>query len=117
MEIYDIEKIQKAISSKTIFAPLPRHPYVERDVAIIVPKDVTVAQAKETIIAVDSDIIESVKLFDIYTGKPIPSDKKSLAFSILYRSAEKTLTDSEVDALHSKIINRLEDNLKAELRS
>ncbi len=117
LEIYDIEKIQQTIPSRTTFFSLPKYPYVERDVAIVVTNDITVAKAKETILAVDTDIIESVKLFDVYTGKPIPSDKKSLAFSIRYRSAEKTLTDSEVDELHSKIMNILKDKLKAELRS
>lgn len=117
LEFNDIEKLLSGISPKTSFLSLPRYPYVERDISIVVSKDITVDRAEETILSVDSDIIELVRLFDIYTGKPIPDDKKSLAFSIRYRSADKTLTDSEVDQLHAKIVKRLEDGLKAELRS
>ena len=64
-----------------------------------------------------NDIVESINLFDVYTGKPIPKNKKSLAFSIRFRSAERTLTDAEVDDLHARIIKRLKENLNAELRS
>ncbi|NOZ69102.1 MAG: phenylalanine--tRNA ligase subunit beta [Deferribacteres bacterium] len=117
LEIHDIEKIREAVPARITYVPLPRYPYVERDIAIIVSKDTTVAQAEKIIRGTDTDIIESVKLFDIYTGKPIPEDKKSLAFSIRYRSAVKTLTDSEVDAVHSAIIKSLEAELGAELRS
>ncbi|MCK5503546.1 MAG: phenylalanine--tRNA ligase subunit beta [Thermodesulfovibrionia bacterium] len=117
LELYDIEKIQKAVSPTPEFVSLPRYPYVERDLAIVVSKDITVGQAKETITGIDSDIIEAVSLFDIYTGKPVPDNKKSLAFSIRYRASDRTLTDSEVDVLHSGILRRLEENLKAELRA
>ena len=63
------------------------------------------------------DIIEAVKLFDVYKGKPVPADRKSLAFSIRYRSDKGTLTDNEVDALHADIINKLTGRFKTELRN
>jgi phenylalanyl-tRNA synthetase beta chain len=96
---------------------LPKFPYVERDVAIIVSNEVLVEQVNREILSVDSNLIEAVTLFDIYTGKPIPEDKKSLAFSIRYRAADRTLTDEEVDSLHSTIVERLKNKLNAELRS
>ncbi len=116
-EIYDVAKILNAIPSKTTYVSLPRYPYIERDASMVVHDDVTVSAVKEEILRVGSDIIESVNLFDIYKGKPMPKDKKSLAFSIRYRSASRTLTDREVDELHSEIIRRLQSNLKAELRA
>jgi phenylalanyl-tRNA synthetase beta chain len=115
-EIYDITKILNKIPSETTFFPLPRYPYVERDVAFIVNNDITVSAVRDEILVVQSDIIEAINLFDIYKGKPVPKDKKSLAFSIRYRSADRTLTDSEVDELHSEIINRLKSTLNAEMR-
>lgn len=117
LEIYDLKRLLAAMPAKIKFAPLPKYPYVERDLAIIVSKDATVAKAKEIIAGIDSNIIESVKLFDIYTGKPVPPDKKSLAFSIRYRASDRTLTDNEVDALHSDILRELERSINAELRS
>ena len=113
----DLDKVFSLSTAKIMYKPLPRHPYVERDVAVIVSRDVTADEVEEIIKNVDSELIESVKLFDIYTGKPIPNDKKSLAFSIRYRAENRTLTDSEVNELHSRIIKHLEDLLKAELRS
>lgn len=116
-EIFDLEKILNSISEKTLYVSLPRYPYVERDIALIVSSDVPVSTVKNEIRNVKSDIIESVNLFDVYKGKPIPPEKKSLAFSIRYRSPDRTLTDNEVDELHSRIRNHLEKKLNAELRS
>jgi len=116
-EIDDLEKLLDAASSKVCFTSLPKFPSVERDIALVVSDDVNVSSVEKEIRGVGSDILEDVTLFDIYKGKPIAKDKKSLAFSIRYRSLEKTLTDSEVDEVHAVILKRLEDNLKAELRS
>jgi phenylalanyl-tRNA synthetase beta chain len=117
MEIYDIEKVSKSIPSQITYTPLPKYPYVERDIAIVVSKDIPVARVRDAILSVNSDLIESVKLFDIYTGQQIPPDKKSLAFSIRYRSKDRTLKDEEVNALHLKIIKELEASINAKLRS
>lgn len=117
VEIYDINKIIDLTSNKITYAALPKYPYVERDVALVVRDDITAAAVRKEILDVKSDIIESVNLFDVYKGKPIPPEKKSLAFSIRFRSPEKTLTDEEVDNLHSTIRSRLKENLDAELRS
>ncbi len=116
-ELYDIEKLLELIPSETTYASSPKFPYIERDAAFVVSDDVTVSAIEGLIHSVKTDIIESINLFDVYKGKPIPKDKKSLAFSIKYRSARKTLTDNEVDALHSSIITLIKDSLNAELRS
>jgi phenylalanyl-tRNA synthetase beta chain len=115
-ELYDLEEIFNAIPPSTTYVPLPKFPFVERDIALIVTDDITVSAVKKEILGIQSGIIESITLFDIYKGKPIPPDKKSLAFSIRFRSADKTLTDNEVDDQHSLIVKRLKDKLKAELR-
>lgn len=112
----DINNIFSFVSEKIKYCPIPKYPYIERDISIIVPEDITNKDAKEVILGIDSDLIESVHLFDVYTGKPIPPGKKSIAFSIRYRAGDRTLTDSEVNQLHSKILCRLEAELKAEVR-
>jgi phenylalanyl-tRNA synthetase beta chain len=116
LEIHDLAQLYKSTSCAIRFKTMPKHPYIERDIAIVVSKDISTAQAEEVILSINSDIVESVRLFDIYTGKPIAADRKSLAFSIRYRAADRTLTDSEVDQVHSKILPELERLLKAELR-
>jgi phenylalanyl-tRNA synthetase beta chain len=117
MELYDLDSIVDLKPRKQNFVSLPKYPYVDRDIAILVSDDVTVSNVHKEILAIASDIIESVNVFDVYKGKSIPPDKKSLAFSIRYRSAKGTLTDNEVDAVHQGITRRLQDTLKAELRS
>jgi phenylalanyl-tRNA synthetase beta chain len=116
-EINSLEKLIESAPSRIIFRQLPRFPYVERDISILVDKEIPVAQIRDIISGLNTDIIESIRLFDIYTGKQIPPDKKSIAFTIRYRAYDRTLTDDEVDDIHSKIIDALKDNLKAELRS
>ena len=116
-EIHDISTLLNKIPSKTAFVSLPKYPYVERDVSMLLSDDVQVSSVENEILDIETDIIEEIKLFDIYKGKSIASDKKSLAFSIRFRSAEKTLTDNEVDELYARIVKKLEDNLGAELRS
>jgi phenylalanyl-tRNA synthetase beta chain len=120
-EIYffelDIDSLFAVLPSKTAFSPLPKFPFVERDLAIILSEDVTAAAVEDIIHGMKSDMIESVTLFDIYTGKSIPEGKKSLAFSIRYRAGDRTLTDSEVNEMHAQILKKLEESLQAELRS
>jgi phenylalanyl-tRNA synthetase beta chain len=117
MEVFNLEKLIETMQTKTTFVMLPKYPYAERDIAVVVDNDVTVSSVQNEMLGVNSDIIESINLFDVYKGKPLPKDKKSIAFSIRFRSVERTLTDTEVDELHSRIIKRLEQNLNAELRS
>jgi len=61
-------------------------------------------------------MVEKVKLFDVYKGKQIPEGKKSIAYSILYRLENKTLTDEEVNKVHDKIVRTLENKVGAQLR-
>ena len=116
-EINDIHILLNNIPSKTTFTSLPKYPYVERDVSMLVNDDVKVSSVNYEMMSIETDIIEEITLFDIYKGKSISPDKKSLAFSIRFRSTEKTLTDHEVDELYSRIVNKLQNNLGAELRS
>ena len=57
------------------------------------------------------------RLFDVYRGEQIGANKKSLAYSLTYQSPDKTLTDAEVAAIRNKIVKRLEQEVKAKLRS
>ena len=61
-------------------------------------------------------LIEDVYLFDQYTGPPIPPGKKSLAYSLSYRAADRTLTDAEVNEVHGQLIAALKDALHVEPR-
>ena len=113
----DIDKLKPFLPSRPTFQKLPKTPYVERDLALVVEKHIKAGDIKTAIKAFHTDLIESITLFDIYEGKPLPIDKKSLAYSIRYRAKDRTLTDSEIDSLQSDLIAFLNEKFKAELRS
>jgi len=71
----------------------------------------------EEIRALSNPQIESVRLFDCYRGAPIPAGRKSLAYSVAYRAADRSLTDDEVNALHATVRERLQGRFSLEFRS
>jgi phenylalanyl-tRNA synthetase beta chain len=97
------------------FEPLSVFPSVYRDMAIILPYDVPASQV-EDLIKSAGELVRNVNLFDVYKGKQVPDNMKSLAFSIEYYSPDKTLTDEEADEIHQKIISMLKETFGAELR-
>jgi len=109
------EVINKARLFKE-FRPLPKYPASLRDLAVIVPEEVTSRQVENCIRQAGSDLVESIYLFDVYSGKPIPLGYRSLAFSIVYRSLKKTLTDEEVNEVHQAIEEELYNQLGVTLR-
>lgn len=99
------------------YRPLPKYPAITRDIALVVDNDVMVKEIGKVIWENSKGLVESVKLFDVYTGNQIPEGKKSVAYSIIYRSYERTLTDEEINVVHDNIVERLQEKLNAELRS
>ena len=98
MQHADLEKAYK---------PLPKYPAITRDVALLVDEDVTVESIKETIVSEAGKLLESVELFDIYRGKQVAEGKKSAAFALVYRAADRTLTDEDVVKVHDKVVKAL----------
>lgn len=64
----------------------------------------------------DNSILKEINLFDYYEGKQIPAGKKSLAYSLVYRLDERTLTEEDINPIHEKVIKNLKDKLGAVLR-
>ena len=100
-----------------IYNPLPKYPATSRDIALLVKDEVIVKQIEDIIKANGEDLVESYKLFDVYKGSQIAEGYKSIAYSITYRSKDKTLTDDDVNKVHHNIIRELEEKLDAKLRS
>ncbi|MDD4336304.1 MAG: phenylalanine--tRNA ligase subunit beta [Firmicutes bacterium] len=112
----DFAELLQAADGAKSYEPLPRHPAVERDVAMILPLTVPVARVAELIQETGGELVRSVTLFDVYEGSPVPEGKRSIAFSVTYRANDRTLTDEEVNSVHSAIRQALEDKLGATLR-
>ncbi len=113
----DLNNLASAIGKDIYFKSLPKYPPVERDIAILVDKSLMSEQIVAKIKDWAGGLAEEVGIFDVYSGKQVPADKKSLAFYIRYRSAEKTLTEEEVNAVQNKIVQNLEKEFNAQLRS
>ena len=112
----DVEGLVDTAVFTKRFEPISIYPKVARDLAIVVDKEILSDMPTELIYATGGDIVESVRLFDVYEGEQVPEGKKSLAYTITYHSTTETLTDKAVNALHDKVVERLNQELGAELR-
>jgi phenylalanyl-tRNA synthetase beta chain len=98
------------------FKPLPLFPSIRRDVAMLVAENVTHDSVLQTVRQTKPANLESVELFDVFRGKNVPTGQKSFAYAFTYRSPEKTLTDAEVNAAHTKIVEAFKAQFKAAIR-
>ncbi len=113
---FDLEALVDAAVFAKRFEPISIYPRVERDLAIVVDKDVLSDMPTELIYRTGGEWVQSVRLFDVYEGEQVPEGKKSLAYTIVYHSATETLTDKAVNALHEQVVEHLHQELGAELR-
>ena len=97
--------------------PLPTSPAILEDIALIVDGTVAANDVEAVIRQAGGRLLKSARLFDVYTGDPIPPGKKSLAYALTYQDPEKTLTDKNAAKIRKKIIGAARHRLGAELRS
>ncbi len=116
MVVIDFDALMLNKKMDKTYKHLPKYPAVTRDIALIVDEDVTVRNIEDVIRKTKTNIIESSKLFDIYRSDALGENKKSVAYSIVFRSMDKTLTDEDVNAVMDDILKRLADNYGAKLR-
>nr|MBA3786524.1 phenylalanine--tRNA ligase subunit beta [Acidobacteriota bacterium] len=99
-----------------LYRPLPKYPSVARDVSLLVKRNLSFAEIRNAIAEQNAELCRSVEFVDVYEGKGIADDERSITIRLEYRSDERTLIDEEVDAIHSQIIKNLENNLGAKQR-
>ncbi len=112
----DVEGMFECVDNNIKYKALPKFPAAERDIAILVDKTALVGDLEATMIKASGDLLESIKLFDVYEGDRIPEGKKSLAFSISFRAANRSLTSEEVNKVFNKIVKDLQYKNNAQLR-
>ena len=113
--VIDLPKVIEKSTFAKKFHPIAKFPAVTRDISMLVKKDILVGQIEEVIRKRGGKLLESYHLFDVYEGEQIEAGYKSVAYSISFRSEEKTLEDKDVNAVMKKILNGLSD-LGIELR-
>ncbi|MDP8263427.1 MAG: phenylalanine--tRNA ligase subunit beta [Candidatus Ancaeobacter aquaticus] len=112
----DVEGISQNRVSKVRVRDIPKYPSVTRDIALVIDCDCPSEKVINIVQKFGSDLVKDIKLFDIFKGGKIPENKKSAAYRICYRSNDRTLTDDEVNEVHSKIVKKLHSELNSETR-
>ena len=112
----DFAAFAAAVDTEKKFKPLPKFPAVTRDLAVLIDISVPVSEIEKVIEESCGKILEKLQLFDVYRGKQIPEDKKSVAYALTLRSAEGTLTEEEITGAMNKIVKNIENKLGGKLR-
>jgi phenylalanyl-tRNA synthetase beta chain len=116
--VFEVElaKLVELADDGLAFRALPRYPAISRDMALAVDRGAAVGAMVALARKTAGALLESIQVFDVYTGERIAADKKSVALSLVYRHPERTLQDEEVTALHAEVVKALEEGIGAELR-
>ena len=115
----DLAALGAAKQTRTKYREVPRFPAVTRDIAMVVPLSLSHANIIATLERGAEPLLTKIELFDLFTdptGVKIPADRRSLAYSLTYRSPERTLTADEVNAAHARLKARLVQELGVTLR-
>ncbi|MCP4703261.1 MAG: phenylalanine--tRNA ligase subunit beta [candidate division Zixibacteria bacterium] len=112
----DFRLLLENIQQDSTYKSLPRFPAAPRDLAVVVDESVEVGSLLEEIKQSGGSLLEKVELFDLFIGQQVGDGKKSIAFSMIYRSREKSLESNEVSKLHKKIADNLNKKFKAQIR-
>lgn len=112
----DLEYICKSACDFVKFKPLPKFPAISRDIALLVNKNISSKSLCDTILKFSDNNLEDVKLFDVYEGKQIANNMKSLAYKLIFRACDRTLTENEINSVMQKIIDALKSEHDAILR-
>ena len=112
----NLTKFVKYAKINKKYVEVPKFPAVERDIAVVVDEPIEVGQIEKIITKKAKKLLESMQLFDIYRDEKLGENKKSVAYSLIFRDKNKTLSDEEINTIMEAIVCELQKDLKAELR-
>jgi phenylalanyl-tRNA synthetase beta chain len=98
------------------YRPLPAHPPIERDLALLLPAGTDAGAIEHALRAGAGRLLERIEIFDVYSGDRIPAGLRSVAFRLVFRAADRTLRDDEVDAVVERLLGILKDEHGVERR-
>ena len=106
-----------AIPEQNIFyRPLPVYPAVERDISLLVKRSTSFSDIQTAVAAENFELLRSLEFVDVYEGKGVADDERSLTVRLKYRSRERTLIEQQVEKIHGRVLQMLESKLNAKLR-
>lgn len=112
----DLERLFSKQPQPFTFSPVGKFPAIVRDLSLIVPRSVSYEALKRTMERSSVSILEEFRLVDLYQGEPVPPDKISLSFRLVFRHPQRTLQAEEVDKAEQQILNHLKRAHQAQLR-
>lgn len=112
----DLPKLFQAMGTETIYQPIPRYPAIEQDLALVIEETIPVSEIEAGIKEAAGELLKSITLFDVFTGEQVEQGKKSIAYSLIYRADDRTLTYQEVQEVHESVIHHVMETIGAKLR-
>ncbi len=113
----DLDLLVSLFDGAGVLTPVSAQPVAKEDIALIVDESVPVADLQEAVVAGGGELLESVRLFDIYRGAPVPEGKKSVAFALRLRASDRTLTDADAAGVREASVAVAVERFGAELRA
>jgi phenylalanyl-tRNA synthetase beta chain len=112
----DLQTLLDAKEQAILYRPLPVYPSVVRDVSLLAKRSVSYEAIRQAIAEQNFELLRSVEFVDVYEGKGVSEDERSITIRLEYRSDERTLLEEEVETVHAQILNVLQKNLNTKLR-
>ena len=112
----DLDKLLDKKVGKMKYKEISKFPSVKKDLAVVVDKDITSEEIATVIKKAGGSTLNKIEVFDVYTGKGIDEDKKSIAYSLTFEKMDRTLTDEEINESIAKIVEMLNKKMGANLR-
>jgi phenylalanyl-tRNA synthetase beta chain len=101
---------------KVVYQEVSKYPSVERDLALVLPKAITYEAIDACIKAAQLNALSNTRVFDVFESDKLGQGKKSVAINFVFNATDKTLTDTEIDAMMKKLVGQFEKNIQAEIR-
>jgi phenylalanyl-tRNA synthetase beta chain len=111
----DFGQLVESIPDAIVARPLPKYPATTRDATLIIDQEIEAQTLIAMVKSMDQPLLEEVHIFDVYQGKPVPENRKSISLRLTYRSVYETLEDNTVNQIHKEITDRLVESFKADL--
>jgi phenylalanyl-tRNA synthetase beta chain len=112
----EVSPLVAAATAVPQYTHLPKFPGTSRDIAVVVPAEVTMKELEGVIRANAGKLLQEVRVFDVYTGKQVAEGSKSMAFNLTFQAADRTLTDAEIDQVIKNVVAKVGEEYQAQLR-
>ena len=112
----DLTELLRVAEAQVLYKPLARFPLVGRDVSLLVSRNITFAELRQSVLDENLDLCRGAELVGVYEGPNVAADERSVTLRLEYRADDRTLRDEEVDEMHLRIITALQLKFEARLR-